>query len=139
MRLRQVATATAVLMFAPLSLACSPAPMKLKAGPNGLEPEGKYVFVGQVVGEGPISAKSSKGNVRVTALRVRVIDSSNQHTSPGTVHHIYQWTMEGSGCEYRGPKPLTTADFPIGTKIRVIADDSAIPFWELRDRVLRVQ
>jgi hypothetical protein len=137
--LLRIATVLTFLILAEQCLACSFVRPKLKDGPYGLEPEQQngYVFVGEVVGEELITAKSSKGDVHVVTLRVRVIDSSNQNTSPGTVHDVYQWTTDES-CGY-SPHPLTTSDFPVGTKIRVIADDFAIAAWELRYRVFRIR
>jgi len=137
-QLHRLATAFALLILAEQSLACTFARPQLKDGPYGPEPERQtgYVFVSEVVGDELITAKSSKGDVQVVTLRVRVIDSANQSTSPGTVLHVYQWSTD-ERCGY-WPIPLTTSEFPVGTKIRVIADDFPIPSWELRYRVFRI-
>jgi hypothetical protein len=102
------------------------------------------MFLGEVLGENTISATSSTGEKQVVALRVRVIESDNANTSPGDVHHIHKKVIGGKKCEYSGPEPLTTSDFPIGARIQVFADAAmlgtpiAIPVWDLRVRLYRV-
>lgn len=103
-----------------------------------------YMFVGEVLGDSTITARSSTGEKQVAALRVRVVESENSNTSPGDVHQIHQGFIAGNRCEHWGPKPSTTSDFPIGAKIQVFADAAvlgvpiSIPAWDLRVRVFRV-
>ena len=122
---------------------CSPMPMKYTKTQDGrFVPESgsnDYVFVGEILGEEKITAKSSASDKIITALRVRVLVSDTPRTTPGEVLNLHKFTMGGARCEHWGGESLTEQDMPIGVRVRVIARQLDIPFWEIRARFVRVE
>ena len=80
-----------------------------------------YRFSAEVVGEAPVVVKSPEGPKTILALRVRVIESNTNRTTPGDGHHIHRTELRGPQCD-RWPVALALRDYPVGARVQVSAD-----------------
>jgi hypothetical protein len=127
--------AAALALPAAPALACSPIPIRLQGSSGGpampVYEASHYALVGEVVG-------SVDAGTRGERLRLRVIESWTPRAKPGELLEVGSWYMGGSACEQRWDVPLTLADYPAGSRLRLVAPELRFPGWEKRHRLVRL-
>ena len=148
MRRMRISTMLGVLLICVgTAQACKPLPIRGSYTEEGLllpeYAESDYVFYGEVVGEGQVKVDSRYGSkivteYLVTTIRIKVLESATGRTVPGAVHDVYKYGIGGSSCQNVWYESVTNKEYPVGSKITVIAPELAVGSWAFVHRVVPI-
>jgi hypothetical protein len=126
-------------VFVGKSNACSIAPTETVSREWGTEAIAKkddYVINGKVLGN-EFRQVDQNSSIKINTLKIQVISSENEKAHPGEILYFFTYVTTDSSCHIK-PKDIDAKSYPIKSQVRIINRTLAIPEWDLKVRLIRV-